>query len=156
MLKVIDMTQTARSGKRGKLALAHWNSRSECGDTGKVLDVFPSSSLCLGRQATFMSLDFFFFLPVHLCFISLLLVQSLPYLTPEPPSSFPSTDTLSLAIFLWPSSPLSLWRLSLVLVVTVFISSILEGLRGDEIHSFVGGVKKKKGSVQYSTLSMVP
>lgn len=66
MLKVIDMTQTAGSGKRGKLALAHWNSRSECGDTGKVLDVFPSSSLCLGHQATFMSLDIYFFSILYL------------------------------------------------------------------------------------------
>lgn len=81
-------------------------------------------------------------------------LRATPSFTPPPPQS---PDTLLLS----PLPPLQLWRLSLALVVTVFISGILEGLRRDETHSFVGGVKKekrkkKKGPVQYSTLSAVP
>lgn len=64
----------------------------------------------------------------------------------------PSIFRLSLWAFSF-----SLWRLILTLVVTVFISSILEGLRRDEIHSWVEWKKKKrKGPVQYSFISMVP
>lgn len=62
-----------------------------------------------------------------------------PPCTPPPPLQSPDT------LFLSPLPPfLQLWRLSLPLVVTVFISGILEGLRRDETHSFVGGVKKKE------------
>lgn len=51
-------------------------------------------------------------------------------------------------IFLSPSFPLLLWRLSLELVVTVFISSILEGLRWMKFtHLWVEG--KKKGTAQH-------
>lgn len=81
-------------------------------------------------------------------------LRATPSFTPPPPPQSPDT------LFLSPLPPLQLWRLSLALVVTVFISGILEGLRRDETHSFVGGVKKKrkkkKGPVQYSTLSAVP
>lgn len=87
-----------------------------------------------------------FIFALSLCFSFCLLL--ILHWSPHQPPLFSSLS-------LWPSFPLLLWRLSLALVVTVFISSILEGLRRDEIHSFVGGVKKKKGPVQYSTLSMV-
>lgn len=73
------------------------------------------------------------------------LIMSPPYLTFNPDyfsSSLPSC--LYLILVLFPFS-YSLWRLRLALVVTFFISSILGGLRRDEIHSFVGGVEKKEG-----------
>lgn len=82
-----------------------------------------------------------------------------PYLRASPSFTPPSSFQTPSFSALFPL--LQLWRLSLALVVTVFISGILEGLRRDETHSFVGGVKKKKrkkkkGPVQYSTLSAVP
>lgn len=71
---------------------------------------------------------------------------------PLPPSSVPQSPSFfrHLSLFDPHFSPFalspsfSLWRLRLALVVTFFISSILEGLRRDEIHSFAGGVKKEK------------
>lgn len=76
---------------------------------------------------------------------------SLFLILPPPSYTKALTDPLSSALSF--VGPLFLsWRLILALVVTVFISSILEGLRRDEIHSFMGGVKKKKEgpcAVQY-------
>lgn len=70
------------------------------------------------------------------CILVSYLVSFLPH--SEPPVSF---SIFRLSVSLWPFS-FSLGHLWLVLVVTIFIFSILERLRRNNIHLFMGGVKK--------------
>lgn len=113
----------------------------------------PSSSSLFGMSD---NIHVFWFSSVYLCFISLVLILSLPYLPLKPSSSFsiprhPLFSRLSLALFssLALASQSSACRDCLHLQHTW---GIKEGW-----NSLIRGrsEKKKKGPVQYSTLSMV-
>lgn len=137
----------------GTLTLSHCSGSR----AGRVLNLFPSVfRISLGLQRNFTCVLIFILI---FSITSLYLIMSPPYLTLNSPTHTHIIFFISPSLSLFDpfSFTLSLWCFRLVLVVTVFISSILEGLRRDEIHSFVGGVKKtKEGPVQYSTLFMVP
>lgn len=131
---VVEGTQTLSECKRSK----HWQS-------AEFVPVHLTSYLFGTKDKFCLCFDPFlnhFIGALSLCLIlsytEALTIFSIP--------RHPLVCQFSLTLF---SFSFSLWRLKLALVVTVFISSILEGLRRDEIHSFVGGVKKRRAL--YST-----